>query len=89
MYSTIPIHWNIKSAPASPGRSLAGPALYVFSLLGETDAEPEFRDVTRRMKRYLFAKRYIFRGQAAQQGFLLFSFRVVGKIYLVIFTKLQ
>ncbi len=32
-YSTIPIHWNIKSAPASPGRSHAGPALYVFSLL--------------------------------------------------------
>ncbi len=34
MYSTIPIHWNIKSAPASPGRSRAGPALHVFSLLG-------------------------------------------------------
>ncbi len=34
MYSTIPIHWNIKSAPASPGRNRAGPALYVFSLLG-------------------------------------------------------
>jgi hypothetical protein len=34
MYSTIPIHWNIKSAPASPGRSRVGPALYVFSLLG-------------------------------------------------------
>ncbi len=33
MYSTIPIHWNIKSAPASPGRSRAGPALYVFRLL--------------------------------------------------------
>jgi hypothetical protein len=29
MYSTIPIHWNIKSAPASPGRSCVGPALYV------------------------------------------------------------
>ncbi len=43
--------------------------------------EPEFRDVTRRLKRYLF------RGQAAQQGFLLFSFRVVGKIYLVHFHK--
>ncbi len=28
-----PIHWNIKSAPASPGRSRAGPSLYVFSLL--------------------------------------------------------
>ncbi len=35
MYSTIPIHWNIKSVPASPGRSLAGPSLYVFSLLGD------------------------------------------------------
>jgi hypothetical protein len=35
MYSIIPIHWNIKSAPASPGRSRVGPALYVFSLLGE------------------------------------------------------
>jgi hypothetical protein len=33
MYSTIPIHWNIKSAPASQDRSRAGPALYVFSLL--------------------------------------------------------
>ncbi len=33
MYSTIPIHWNTKSAPASPGRSRVGPALYVFSLL--------------------------------------------------------
>ncbi len=35
MYSTLPIHWNIKSAPASPGRGRAGPALYVFSLLGQ------------------------------------------------------
>jgi hypothetical protein len=34
MYSIIPIHWNIKSAPASPGRSHVGTALYVFSLLG-------------------------------------------------------
>ncbi len=34
MYSTIPIHWNIWSAPASPGRSRVGPALYEFSLLG-------------------------------------------------------
>jgi hypothetical protein len=34
MNSTIPIHRNIKSAPASPGRSRVGPALYVFSLLG-------------------------------------------------------
>ncbi len=33
MYSTIPIHWNIKSAPASPGRSRVGPAFYVFSFL--------------------------------------------------------
>ncbi len=28
--------WSIKSAPASPGRSRAGPSLYVFSLLGFT-----------------------------------------------------
>jgi hypothetical protein len=34
MYSTIPINWNIKSAPASPGRSRVGPAFYVFSFLG-------------------------------------------------------
>jgi hypothetical protein len=34
MYSNIPIHWNIKSAPASPGGSRVGPALYVFSFLG-------------------------------------------------------
>ncbi len=34
MYSTTPIHWNIKSAPASPGRSRVGPAFYVFSFLG-------------------------------------------------------
>jgi hypothetical protein len=33
-YSTIPIHWNIKSAPASPGRSRVRPALYIFNLLG-------------------------------------------------------
>ncbi len=31
--------------------------------------EPEFRDVPRRLKRYIFAKRYLFRGPAAQQGF--------------------
>jgi hypothetical protein len=42
MYSTIPIHWNIKSSPASPGRSRVGPALYVFSLLG--------RDFTRKIR---------------------------------------
>jgi hypothetical protein len=36
MYSTKPIHWNIKVALASPGRSRVGPALYVFSLLGLT-----------------------------------------------------
>ncbi len=39
MYSTIPIHWNIKSAPVSPGRSRVGPALYVFSLLGQDCTE--------------------------------------------------
>ncbi len=47
--------------------------------------EPEFKYVTRRLERYLFAKRYLFRGQAAQQGFQLFSFRVVHKIYIVHF----
>jgi hypothetical protein len=41
-------------------------------------AEPEFRDFPRRLKRYLFTKRYLFRGQAAQQGFQLFSCRDVG-----------
>ncbi len=35
MYSTIPIHWNIKSAPASSGRSRVGPAFYVFSFLAQ------------------------------------------------------
>jgi hypothetical protein len=35
MYSTIPSNWNIKSAPASPGRSRVGPAFYVFSFLGQ------------------------------------------------------
>ncbi len=38
MYSTIPIHWNIKSAPARPGRSRVGPAFYVFSFLGYSTA---------------------------------------------------
>jgi hypothetical protein len=46
----------------------------------DTTAEPEFIDVTRRLKRYLFAKRYLFRDQAAQQGFPLFSLRIVSKI---------
>ncbi len=36
MYFIIPIHWNIKSAPASPGRSRAEPAFYVFSFLGSS-----------------------------------------------------
>ncbi len=36
MYYTVPIQRNIKSAPASPGRSRVGPALYVFSLLEAT-----------------------------------------------------
>ncbi len=36
MYSTIPIYWNIKSAPASPGRSRVGPAFYVSSFLGHS-----------------------------------------------------
>jgi hypothetical protein len=40
MYSTIPIHWNIKSALASPGRSRVGPALYVFRLLGYNPRAP-------------------------------------------------
>jgi hypothetical protein len=33
MYSTIPIHCNIKSAPASPGSSCVGPALQIFRFL--------------------------------------------------------
>jgi hypothetical protein len=46
MYSTIPIHWYIKSAPASPGRSRAGPSLYVFSLLvhNQQRSAKELRD---------------------------------------------
>jgi hypothetical protein len=36
MCSIRPIHKNIKSAPARPGRSRVGPALYVFSLLVHT-----------------------------------------------------
>jgi hypothetical protein len=46
-------------------------------------AEPEFRDVLRRLKRYLFVKRYLFRGLAVQQGFQLFSCRDAGKPYFV------
>ncbi len=33
MYSMRPIHRNIKPSPAGPGRSRAGPVLYIFSLL--------------------------------------------------------
>jgi hypothetical protein len=40
MYSSIPIHWNIKSAPASPGRSRVEPAFYVFSFLGGASVLP-------------------------------------------------
>jgi hypothetical protein len=36
MYSIRPIHWNIKSSQASPGRCRVGPASYVFSLLAST-----------------------------------------------------
>jgi hypothetical protein len=43
--------------------------------------EPEFIDIIKRLKRYLL------RGQAAQQDLQLFYFRVVGKIYLVHFHK--
>ncbi len=36
MYSIIPLHWNIKSPPASPGRSHVGPALqYMYSITSE------------------------------------------------------
>jgi hypothetical protein len=48
--------------------------------------EPEFIDIPRRLKRYLFVPRYLFRGQAEQQGFQLF-FYGVGKIYSVHFHK--
>jgi hypothetical protein len=34
MYPTIPIYWNIKSAPVSLGRSRAGPAFYVLASWG-------------------------------------------------------
>jgi hypothetical protein len=43
--------------------------------------------ISSRLKRCLSAKRYLFRGQAAQQGFQLFFYRVVGKIYLVHFSQ--
>jgi hypothetical protein len=36
MYSTIPIHWNIKSAPAGPGRSRVGPASTYLASWGGT-----------------------------------------------------
>jgi hypothetical protein len=32
------------------------------SMVAIRNPEPEFRDVTRRLKRYFFAKRYLFRG---------------------------
>jgi hypothetical protein len=63
----------------------AGFVQSVFS----TRTEPEFIDVPGRLKRYLFTKRYLFRGQAAQQGFQLLFWRVVDKIILYIFTRLQ
>ncbi len=44
MYSTIPIHWNIKTAQASPCRSRVGPALYVFSLLSYAQREERPRE---------------------------------------------
>ncbi len=44
-YSTIPIYWNIKSAPASPGRSRVGSALYVFSLLGPNSETGSFNSL--------------------------------------------
>ncbi len=71
----------------STQRHLSKNVWYTVRLVLRNCSEPEFRDVTRRLKRYIFAKRYLSRGQAAQQGFPLFSFRVVGKIYLVHFHK--
>jgi hypothetical protein len=56
---------------------------YVCAYMCTVYIEPEFRDIPRRLKRYLFAKRYIFRSKAAQQGFQLFSCRDVGKPYFV------
>ncbi len=50
MYSTIPIHWNIKSAPASPGRSRVGPAFYVFSFLASTCHQASQQENTYRAK---------------------------------------
>jgi hypothetical protein len=41
-----------------------------------SSSESEFIDIPGRLKRYLF------RGQAAQQGFELFFCRVVGKNYV-------
>jgi hypothetical protein len=47
MYSTIPMHWNIKSAPVSSGRSRVGPLPYVFSLLDGSLTE------TRKKRKYI------------------------------------
>jgi hypothetical protein len=35
----VPMQWNIKSAPASPGTRRVGPALYIFRLLGREHYE--------------------------------------------------
>jgi hypothetical protein len=39
MYSIRPIYWNIKCAPARPGRNRVGPALYIYSLLGHEEED--------------------------------------------------
>jgi hypothetical protein len=40
---------------------------------------PEFLVIQGRLKRYLFAKGCLFKGERAQQGFQLFFYRDVGK----------
>ncbi len=69
MYSTIPIHCNIKSAPASLCRSRVGPALYVFSFLGcsqiaeryageEINVSIEFRNIEEKRRDSGLTERY-------------------------------
>ncbi len=65
---TMPIHWNIKSAPSSPGRSRAGPSLYVFSLLGPNSAQSSAQGRLYRNLQQLVQGRYTDSSQQPCQG---------------------
>jgi hypothetical protein len=56
-------------------------------LAGKVGPVPEFFVLPGRLKRYLFAKRYLFKSQRAQQGFQLFFHRDVGKPFLYSFRS--